>query len=204
MSAGDFGSLSANNIRERTAARLIGSDVLVVEETTSTNEDVFVLAKSGAPEGLVLFAETQTAGRGQHGKRWHSAPRQGLWFSVLLRPQIPITDSARLTNWLARSVKRNIESQLALPAAVKPPNDVYIGTRKVAGVLVEMRAAPGARHIAIAGVGINVNQREHDFPREIRDHAASLAMFTGRTIDRELFAIALLRELDRTHAALFG
>ena len=200
----DSAPLSARRIREATAATLIGREIIVVDETSSTNDSVLALAASGAQEGVAVFAEAQTAGRGQHGNRWHSAPRQGLWFSVLLHPQITLPDSARMTTWLARSIKRTIESQLALPASIKAPNDVYIATRKVAGVLVEMRAATQARHFAIAGIGINVNQGEEDFPEEIRRRAASLAMFVGAKINREQFAVALLRELDRNYAGLFG
>jgi BirA family biotin operon repressor/biotin-[acetyl-CoA-carboxylase] ligase len=196
--------LDANGIREQLCATLVGRELVVIDQTTSTNDYLAQLLASNPAEGAVVFAESQTAGRGQRGNRWVSAPGLGLWFSVLLRPQIPLSESARLTTWLAKRIAKTVEAQLALPAAVKAPNDVYIGNRKIAGVLVEMRASVAAPHVAIAGVGINVNHREHDFPAELRERAASLAMFTGTRIDRQRFAIALLRDLDRTYPALFG
>jgi BirA family biotin operon repressor/biotin-[acetyl-CoA-carboxylase] ligase len=127
-----------------------------------------------------------------------------LWFSILLRPRIAVSDSPRLTDWLANRIAATIRSKLELPATVKAPNDVYVGDRKVSGVLVEMRAMPDSPHAAIAGIGINVNQRAEDFPEEIRARAGSVAMCTGMPVDRQTLAIALLHDFDRTYAELFG
>src|SRR5437868_12874272 len=109
------------------------------------------------PEGLVVFAEHQTAGRGQRGNRWESARFKGLWFSVLLRPEIEIRDSGWLTTWAAQTVASTVGSRYSVAAEVKVPNDVYVSGGKLAGVLVEMRAQPRDSHIAILGIGINVN-----------------------------------------------
>jgi BirA family biotin operon repressor/biotin-[acetyl-CoA-carboxylase] ligase len=84
---------------------------------------------------------------------------------------------------------------------VKPPNDVYIDGHKVAGVLVEMLAQPGAAHVAVLGIGINVNQSLTDFPPELRDSATSIAIAARHRQDRNALAVALLRELDRTYSA---
>jgi BirA family biotin operon repressor/biotin-[acetyl-CoA-carboxylase] ligase len=197
-------ALDASAMREAVGRVLIGREIVVVEQTRSTNDLVLAAATPDTAEGLVVFAESQTAGRGRHGNHWASAPRKGLWFSILLRPRIALTDSAHLTDWLADGVAKTIASQFQLPAAVKPPNDVYVGDRKVSGVLVEMRAIPNSPHTAIAGVGINVNQRAEDFPEEIRARAGSLAMHTGGPVDRQMLAVALLRDFDRTYAELFG
>lgn len=194
--------LDAAAIRDCAATKLIGREVLVVEETGSTNDLLFEMAN--APEGLIVFAEAQTSGRGQRGNRWISPPRFGLWFSLLLRPRLAPCDAARLTAWLAQGVATTNRAQFALDATVKRPNDVYVGARKIAGVLVELRAVAGAPHVAIAGVGFNVNQRESDFPEELRDRATSLAILLGREVDRNNLAAALLRELDRTYRDLFG
>ena len=108
-------------------------------------------------------------------------------------------DSGLLTTWVANTVASSISASCHLFASVKPPNDVCIGGRKVAGVLVEMKAQPGAPHVAIVGVGVNVNQTVADFPTELQDRATSLAIATGQAHDRNELAIALLRELDRTY-----
>jgi len=177
---------------------VIGRRIIVLESTRSTNDFLLQMLTPELSEGFVVFAEHQTAGRGLHGHRWESAPHLGLWFSILLRPHIPLTESARLTTWAARAVANAIREEVALDPAIKPPNDVYLGGRKVAGVLVETKAGRGHLFSAIVGVGVNINQAPEEFPDELRDRAGSLAMALGRKINRAGFAVALLRELERT------
>lgn len=196
--------LNAAAIRDGARSNIIGRDVIVVEQTGSTNDLLFETTDSATPEGAVLFAESQSSGRGQRGNRWLSPPRLSLLFSILLRPRVAASETPRITSWLAGSVAATVRAQFALDATVKPPNDVYLGTRKLAGVLVEMRAVAGAPHVAIAGIGINVNQRAADFPDALRDRATSLAILIGREVDRNAFAVALLREFDCSYACLFG
>jgi BirA family biotin operon repressor/biotin-[acetyl-CoA-carboxylase] ligase len=176
----------------------VGCRIIVLESTGSTNEFLRRMLSPELPEGFVVFAEHQSAGRGQHGNRWASASRLGLWFSVLLRPNIPLAASACLTNWAAQAISATIRSETGLAATIKPPNDVFVGSRKVAGVLVETKAGSGLAFDAIIGIGINVNQTADDFPVELRTRAGSLAMDLGRQVSRTDFAIALLLELERT------
>ena len=197
-------AFDAAKLRSALADCIIGREIVVLEETTSTNDSVLQMTNATTPEGLVVFAEHQTAGRGQHGNRWDSVTHKGLWFSILLRPKIEIGESARLTTWTAETIANTIREQFSLKAKVKPPNDVYVDGRKVAGVLVEMRAQKNAPHLAIAGIGINVNHAPEDFPEEIRSRATSLAMTMNRQVNREKLAITLLRDLDRTYCASFG
>ncbi|MDQ6913086.1 MAG: biotin--[acetyl-CoA-carboxylase] ligase [Verrucomicrobiota bacterium] len=178
--------------------RLIGNRIIVLEEATSTNDVVWQKSAESA-EGLVIFAERQTAGRGQRGNRWESASEKGLWFSILLRPQLTLEQSPRLTSWAAESIAQTLRDNYSLGAKVKSPNDVYVEAQKVAGVLLEMRAVPNS-HVGILGLGINVNQRAEDFPTELRARVASIAMLTGGQIDRQALAVALLSRLDQTYA----
>jgi BirA family biotin operon repressor/biotin-[acetyl-CoA-carboxylase] ligase len=197
-------ALDAARLRGAVDGRIIGRAIVVLEETTSTNDSILQMTNPATPEGLVVFAEHQTAGRGQRGNRWESATHKGLWFSILLRPKIQIEESAQLTAWTAESVANTIQEQFSLTANVKPPNDVCVDGRKVAGVLVEMRAQKNAPHLAIAGIGINMNHAPEDFSEEIRSRVTSLALAVNRQVNREEFAIALLRDLDRTYCASFG
>jgi BirA family biotin operon repressor/biotin-[acetyl-CoA-carboxylase] ligase len=197
-------ALDAAKLRSALADYIIGREIVVLEETTSTNDFILQMVSPSTPEGLVVFAEHQTAGRGQRGNHWESVRHKGLWLSILLRPKIEIGESARLTAWTAETVASTIQEQFSLTANVKPPNDVYVDGRKVAGVLVEMRAQKNAPHLAIAGIGINVNHAPEDFSGEIRSRATSLAMAANRQVNREEFATALLRNLDRTYCASFG
>jgi BirA family biotin operon repressor/biotin-[acetyl-CoA-carboxylase] ligase len=188
--------LIATELRAGLAGCQIGSEIVVVEETASTNDLAWEAVERGAASGFVVFAERQTKGRGQYGRRWESAPYQGLWFSVLLRPAMTLRESPRLTSLLAEVVSATIAEETGCTSTIKPPNDIYISGRKVAGVLVEGRTAGDGSYLAVAGIGINVNQTVDDFPEELRASAGSLATATGRKIDRLKLAIALLRKLN--------
>jgi BirA family biotin operon repressor/biotin-[acetyl-CoA-carboxylase] ligase len=188
--------LIASELRAALEGCRIGNEIVVVEETVSTNDLVWEAAERGVAEGFVAFAERQTKGRGQYGRRWESAPYQGLWLSVLLRPAMTLPESPRLTSLLAETVAATIAEQTGCAPTIKPPNDIFISNRKVAGVLVEGRTASDGSYLAVAGIGINVNQTGDDFPEELRATAGSLAMAAGRNIDRMKLAVSLLRKLD--------
>jgi BirA family biotin operon repressor/biotin-[acetyl-CoA-carboxylase] ligase len=193
--------LNGEKLRAQLGLCTIGREIVVLEETTSTNDVVLQMANGGAPEGIVVFAEHQSAGRGQRGNVWESAPGKGLWFSVLLRPRAAISDPVQLAQRTAQIVATTIQGQFYLSATVKLPNDIYIDDGKVAGVLVEMRAQAKGPHLAVLGIGVNVNQMSHDFSEELRKRATSLAIARRGPIDRASFAVALLRNLDRRYRA---
>ena len=215
--------LIADQLQAALPSVVIGRQIVVLEQTASTNDAIFQLAfpkgaaisslpaeasaKEGPPsladEGLVLFAEHQTAGRGQRGNRWESTAGKGLWFSILLRPGIQVSDSGLLTIWAIEAISDVIRIEFGLEPAIKLPNDVQLSGQKVAGVLVEMRAQNNAPHLAVVGIGINVNQRREDFPAELQDRAISLAMSLGQEVDRLKFAVALLQKLDVTYRQKF-
>ena len=215
--------LIADQLQASLPSAVIGRHIVVLEQTGSTNDAILQIASPQGPavsslpavasakeaspslgnEGLVLFAEHQIAGRGQHGNRWESAAGKGLWFSILLRPQIKINDSGRLTIWAIEGISDVIRIEFGLEPAIKLPNDIQLNGQKVAGGLVEMRAQNNAPHLAVVGIGINVNQFRDDFPAELQDRAISLAMALGRQVDRQKFAVALLRHLDRTYRERF-
>jgi len=195
--------LIADELQADPGNAVIGREVIVLQRTGSTNDAILEIAQD-SKEGLVLFAEQQTAGRGQRGNRWESPARKGLCFSILLRPKIDINESMGLTAWAAEAVADTIRKEFSLEPTIKLANDIRIDRRKVAGVLVEMRAQDKAQHLAIIGVGINVNQSREDFPKELQSRAISLAMALDRQVDRQKFATALLRNLDRTYREIFG
>ena len=196
--------LVATELRADLGRAVIGRDVIVLQQTGSTNDAILRIAPQNSKEGLVVFAEDQTAGRGQRGNRWESAPGKGLWFSILLRPKIDVSDSPRLIAWAAETISDSIRKEFSLKTTIKLPNDIQIDGRKVAGVLVEMRAQEKAPHLAIVGIGINVNQTLEDFPNELQRRAISLAMALDRQVDRQKFAVALLKNLDRTYREAFA
>jgi BirA family biotin operon repressor/biotin-[acetyl-CoA-carboxylase] ligase len=196
--------LIAEQLQADLASGVIGREIVVLDQAGSTNDAILQIANAKSEEGLVVFAEHQTAGRGQRGNRWESAAGKGLWFSILLRPTIDLASSPQLTAWAAEAVSNAIQNEFSLIPVIKPPNDVQIDGAKVAGVLVEMRAQQNAPHLAIAGIGVNVNQSREDFPKELQSRAISLAMALGKQINRQSFAVALLRKLDRTYREKFA
>ena len=178
--------------------------ILVLEETSSTNDAAAQAGREGAAEGLIIFAERQTAGRGRLGRVWESAAHQGLWFSLLLRPAWSQAHWSRLTTWAAVGIARGLEA--ALPgchAAIKWPNDLYLGGKKAVGILCESVAGPGG--YAVIGIGVNVNQTSDDFPPELRVKATSLREAAGpdaAPLERHAVAAALLKQLDALYPAL--
>jgi BirA family transcriptional regulator, biotin operon repressor / biotin---[acetyl-CoA-carboxylase] ligase len=193
--SGTSDRLVASELRAGLEGRRIGNEIVVLEETESTNDVAWQAAERGAAAGFVVFAERQTRGRGQYGRRWQSAPYLGLWFSVLLRPALTLPESPKLTSLLAEAVAETIKDETGCATTIKPPNDIYLSGRKVAGVLVEGRTANDGSYLAVAGIGINVNQALDDFPEGLRETAGSLAMATGKKLSRPKLAIALLRRL---------
>src|SRR5215469_6948073 len=196
--------LVSDRIQADLGTMVIGQEIMVLEQTGSTSDAVLQIMERDSTEGMVLFAEHQTAGRGQRGNRWESAAGKGLWFSILLRPMIDVTSSPQLTIWATQAISEVIQTEFMIKPTIKLPNDVQIDGRKVAGVLVEMRAQESAPHVAIVGIGINVNHGLQDFPEELQSRAISLAMALGRQIDRQKFVVALLRNLDWSYRERFG
>jgi len=182
--------------------RVVGRDLRVFQETTSTNDVIEKLARDGVKEGVVVFAESQTKGRGRLGRKWLSPSGKGLWFSVLLRPNLRPTEATRLTVAAATALRRAIQKETALAPEIKWPNDLMLGGRKVAGILTEMSAELDQIKYLILGVGVDVNLAAREFPTELRKLATSLKIEAGRAIARPALATAILRELDRDYARI--
>lgn len=179
-----------------TAASPWGVPAEVVAEITSTNDELLRRGEAGAPEGTLLFAESQTAGRGQFQRPWSSAAGLGLWFSLLFRLPINDTTIPSLSAFAAVALVNTLQKLGTSDYGIKAPNDVLIGGRKVAGILVETRL--GRNPFAVIGIGLNVNHASQDFPEELKDRATSLAMATGAPLDRTIVASALITELGKS------
>ncbi len=182
--------------------RIIGRDIRVFAETTSTNDVVEKLARDGAKEGAVVFAEAQKKGRGRMGRPWLSPPGQGLWFSVLLRPLLRPQAATQLVVAAAVALTRAIRSQTDLMPVIKWPNDILIRGRKLGGILTELSAElDHVRHVVL-GIGLDVNLVPADYPSDLRRLATSLKIETGRHLDRAELAAAALEALDADYARI--
>jgi BirA family biotin operon repressor/biotin-[acetyl-CoA-carboxylase] ligase len=178
----------------------IGRDIRVFQETTSTNDVVEKLARDGVNEGVVVFAEAQSKGRGRLGRKWLSPPGKGLWFSVLLRPALRPQAATQLTVASATALRRAIAAQTGLNPEIKWPNDILLGQRKVAGILTELKAELDRVNYLILGIGVDVNLSPSDFPPDLSKTATSLSAELGRPVSRADLAVAVLRELDADYA----
>jgi BirA family transcriptional regulator, biotin operon repressor / biotin---[acetyl-CoA-carboxylase] ligase len=175
----------------------VGNKILTYEQTASTNDLVNRLALEDYPEGLTVFAESQTAGRGRLGRKWISPDRKGLWFSVLFRPRVSTQWASQLTVMTSVAVATSLRRTTGLPLRIKWPNDILCGGRKVVGILVELNSDLGEIRHVVVGIGIDVNLERADFPKELEGIATSLKLEAGNSFQRPALAADLLLELQR-------
>lgn len=189
--------LVGDDIRARLGLSTLVREIVVFQETASTNDAACRIGQNGAPGGLVVLAESQTAGRGRFGRRWDSPPHCGVWMSLLLRPEMPFARWPRVTTWAAAAIARAVEPLVpGHMLQVKWPNDVLLDGRKAAGILMETGTDLRGDAFAVLGIGINANQAAGDFPPELADRACSLGMVRGVPVDRAALATSILRELE--------
>ncbi len=171
------------------------SEIYCFDSVASTNEVAYSFASEGAKEGTIVAAETQTKGRGRMGRVWISPSGGGLYFSIILRPEIRIDETPAVTLVAAASIAGTIREVSGLDARVKWPNDIFIGRRKVCGILAETRAHPDRTDFLVLGIGINVNTSAGKLPGE----ATSIKGETGKNMDRVSFLRSVLENLERSY-----
>jgi BirA family biotin operon repressor/biotin-[acetyl-CoA-carboxylase] ligase len=143
------------------------------------------------------MAAQQTAGRGRQGRSWISPPGEGLYLSVILRPEVPPAAAPVITLGAAVAVAETLWNDFEVTADIKWPNDVLAGGLKISGVLVEAATEADRLEYAITGIGVNLNQRE--FPAGLREIATSVFLQSGRTVQPRKFAIALLTSFEEVY-----
>lgn len=163
--------------------------------TDSTNSDAQAAARSAAPHGSVYFANEQMSGRGRGGHDWQSPASEGLYVSVLLRPEIPATHLPLLPLATGLAAAEAIHFVAGLIVDLRWPNDLLLGPRKVGGILVESKIEGQTAGFAVVGIGINVHQRAFD--PGLSTPATSLDLESGRPISRQLLLVSLLESLER-------
>lgn len=176
----------------------LGDPARFLEVTGSTNRDALDWAAEGAPEGALVVADHQTAGRGRWGREWLSEPGASLLFSVVLRP--PGGPPPLLSTAAGIAVCRALETEARVACSLKWPNDVVVEGRKIAGILVETHSAPG--DAVVVGIGINHRWDRSRLPADIQARATSLAEVTDAPPDRTMLLAAVLEQLDRARAEL--
>lgn len=178
-----------------------GEVVHHLEAVTSTQDIAKDMALKGTPEGTVVVAKKQTQGRGRLGRKWFS-PEGGLWFSVILRPDIAPGETPRITLLGAVSIAQAIREVTGLEAEIKWPNDILIKDRKVAGILTEANAIVEKINFILLGIGINVNVDTSIFPEDLLMPATSLSVESGKEIQLPLLLQSCLEYLQSYYAWL--
>lgn len=174
---------------------LAGSHLEYHEELDSTNNRAKRLGEEGAPDGTLVTADYQTAGKGRRGRGWVSERGTGIWMSLLLRPGIPPSSASMLTLVAAMAVVTGIQEATGLDTGIKWPNDIVMNGKKICGILTEMSAELDNIHYVVIGIGINANIRE--FPEEIREKATSLYLESGRIIVRSQLIAAVMKAMNQ-------
>ncbi|HUT72327.1 MAG TPA: biotin--[acetyl-CoA-carboxylase] ligase [Desulfatiglandales bacterium] len=178
-----FDLLVPRRIRQGLETKAFGKkEIVYCTEIDSTNLKAKDLAANGAPEGAIVISEKQTEGRGRKAREWFSPPRDGIYLSLILRPNIAPRHAPRITLLTAVSVAETLRSLIGLELAIKWPNDILVNGKKLAGILTEMSSEKGAIDYVVVGLGLNVNTPI--FPDDIKDTATSLLIETGKRFSR--------------------
>ena len=168
----------------------------------STNKQAMIAAANGAAEGAVFTADEQTAGRGRGDHSWHSPAGQGLYVSIVLRPQVAPNDVLWLSLIAGLAVHGAIQEITTIEVDLRWPNDIMLADKKLGGILTEVGTESGRINHAVIGIGLNINQPQ--FPGELAALATSLRIETDREWPRDEILTALLRALDREYHSLLS
>src|SRR5450755_1317987 len=194
--------LTPDMLRQRLRGSLFGKRIYHFFKTDSTNQVALELGYAGEPEGAVIIAEEQTAGRGRAGHSWHSERAAGIYATILLRPRLAPVQAPLLTMMAGLSARAAVQAATGLSVDLKWPNDLMIQGKKVGGILTEMHAEPSQVRFVIVGIGINVNQQK--FPAELAATSTSLRLETGKTQSRLEVLVQFLRQFENDYKELLS
>jgi len=186
--------LTPDMLRQRLKGSLFGKRIYHFFRTDSTNRVAFELGQAGEPQGAVVLAEEQSAGRGRAGRTWQSERAVGIYVTLLLRPKLAPVQAPLLSMMAGLSAHTAVEAATGLAVDLKWPNDLIIHGKKAGGILTEMHAEPGLVRFVVVGLGLNVNQER--FPGELASTATSLRQETGKPQSRLELLVRLLREFE--------
>ena len=194
--------LLPQEIQPTLRTQVIGKNMIHFNDIPSSNNEAKRLALEGAPDGTVVVAEAQGAGKGRLSRGWYSPSQKGIWFSVVLRPSFLPQEAPKCTLMAAVAVVRAMKD-MGFSVGIKWPNEVLDDNgKKLVGILTEMSAEMERVNFVVIGTGVNVNLWPEDFPEDVRDIATSLSMLRGGRVDRlELFA-RVLEAMDELYVSV--
>ncbi len=195
-------NINQEELKQNLAGKLIGHRLHYYESIDSTNEEAFRLGVQGAPEGTVLIAERQSAGKGRMQRVWYSPAGANIYTSIILRPTFETSRAPQISIAAGVAVAETINRYCPGKAWLKWPNDVLIDGKKVCGILAQMKMSVNAIDFIVVGIGMNVNLSHQEFPLDIQEIATSLAVETGREISRLELIISLYENLAKWYRQL--
>ena len=178
----------------------IGRKIIHYFKIDSTSNVALAMATQGAPEGTVVLAEEQTAGRGRFGRKWHSEKSSGIYSSIILRPKLSPADAPAITLMAGLAVHRALTAATGLTFDIRWPNDLMVHGKKVSGILTEMSAELGCLHHVVLGIGVNVNHKS--IPADLASIATSLGIEGKRNYSRAQILVSVLKELEKHYTLL--
>ena len=194
--------LDVDRIKSCLRTAYVGQQIEYRARTASTNTVAKLLAGQGAPEGTVVIADLQDAGRGRLDRRWLSPSNANLLLTIVFCPSLRPSEAQRLTMICALATVDAIQTVTGLSARLKWPNDILVSGKKVGGILTELGLRGGELGFAVVGIGLNVNMSQDDLPEELRPVATSLAEELRCDVDREDLLCALLARIETRYDAL--
>lgn len=183
--------LTYENISYKLETKIIGNNIIYFDTIDSTNDYAKKIALKEL-EGTIIISEEQTKGKGRIGRKWHSKSKEGIWMSIILKPEITIVNAPFITSIAGASIVKALNN-LGVKATIKWPNDIIINNKKVAGILTELSAGCDKINYIVLGIGINVKTKE--FSQEISEIATSLYK-EGYKISRVNIIINILKEFE--------
>jgi BirA family biotin operon repressor/biotin-[acetyl-CoA-carboxylase] ligase len=188
--------INVDKLQESLHTKQFGKWIVFWREVGSTNDYAKKLANYGAPEGTVVIAETQTAGRGRLGREWVS-PKGGLYFSIVLRPKLSASEAVRLVFVAGLAIAKVLDEVYGLRVETKWPNDVLVNGKKICGILSEMNTTEEKVNYAIVGIGLNANiDVEKKFQGQLKALVTSIENELGRIVKLEELFVVLLEKLE--------
>jgi BirA family biotin operon repressor/biotin-[acetyl-CoA-carboxylase] ligase len=184
------------SIKARLKTKVIGREIVYVEETDSTNSDAFDLATKGVDEGWVVIAERQRSGKGRRGKIWSSPGGQNIYLSVVLRPDVSSKKASLLNILAAVSVAETLDEYIPKGVSIKWPNDIMVNGKKISGILLEMGSESAGKNFYILGIGIDINCSKRDLPGEVSEIATSLYIELGYIVSIQDVLFKLFYHMD--------
>ncbi|MBF8983590.1 biotin--[acetyl-CoA-carboxylase] ligase [Lutibacter sp. B2] len=178
----------------------IGKKIYHFESVDSTNNVAKKMAHEGAIEGTVVIAEEQTKGRGRLGREWLSPKGDGIWMSIILRPEISPSEAMIITQVTAAAITLAMRKILHEDIGIKWPNDIVLHKKKVCGILTEMSAELDSMNFIVVGMGVNANVDIEDFPEEVKDKAISMKTYFGEAVSRKDLTMQILHEFEALYS----